>query len=57
MGRAVSAVTVRPAATQPGLSEADRRAHDLSTFVRTSEHEKTKDELPTRPRGPHPQAV
>jgi hypothetical protein len=47
----------RPAPTQPGLSAADRRAHDLSTFVRVSEHEKTKDALPTRPRGPHPQAV
>ncbi|MET9073890.1 hypothetical protein ABZX95_17320 [Streptomyces sp. NPDC004232] len=54
----MSAITARPVATQPGLSEADRRAHDLSTFVRTSEHEKSKDvQLPQRPRGPHPQAA
>lgn len=47
--------TTRPAPTQPGLSAADRLAHDLSTFVRAAEHEKTKDpQLPQRPRGPHP---
>lgn len=27
-------VESRPAPTQPGLSEADRLAHDLATFVR-----------------------
>ncbi|WP_172624726.1 hypothetical protein [Streptomyces griseofuscus] len=49
--------STRPAPTQPGLSEADRLAHDLATFVRSAEHERTKDPLPTRPRGGHPQAV
>lgn len=48
----------RPAATQPGLSAADRAAHDASTFVRrplaADDHGKTKDPLPSRPRGPHP---
>lgn len=48
----------RPAATQPGLSVADRAAHDLSTFVRrplaADDHGKTSDQLPQRPRGPHP---
>lgn len=48
----------RPAATQPGLSAADRAAHDLATFVRrplaADDHSKTKDELPRRPRGLHP---
>lgn len=51
----------RPAATQPGLSAADRAAHDLATFVRrppaADDHSKTKDELPRRPRGPHPYRV
>ena len=52
-------LSVRPAATQPGLSAADRAAHDLSTFVRrpataADDHGKTKDPLPQRPRGPHP---
>jgi hypothetical protein len=48
----------RPAATQPGLSAADRAAHDLATFVRrplaADDHSKTKEPLPQRPRGPHP---
>lgn len=48
----------RPAATQPGLSAADRAAHDASTFVRrpmaADDHGKTSDQLPQRPRGPHP---
>jgi hypothetical protein len=53
----------RPAATQPGLSAADRAAHDVSTFVRrpsapqADDHGKVKDPLPQRPRGPHPVAV
>ena len=51
----------RPAATQPDLSEADRAAHDLSTFVRrpvaAEDHGKTKEPLPARPRGPHPYRV
>jgi hypothetical protein len=39
------------------MSAADRRAHDLASYVRpkAAEHEKTKEPLPTRPRGPHPQ--
>lgn len=39
------------------MSAADRLAHDLASYVRPkmAEHEKTKDALPTRPRGPHPQ--
>jgi hypothetical protein len=46
--------------TQPSaMSEADRLAHELASYVRpqAAEHEKTKDPLPTRPRGPHPQRV
>jgi hypothetical protein len=41
------------------MSDADRLAHDLASYVRPklAEHEKTKDPLPTRPRGPHPQRV
>lgn len=52
----------RPAPTQPGLSEADRRAHEAASYVRrpqptaaaSEEHGKTKEPLPPRPRGPHP---
>jgi hypothetical protein len=39
-------VESRPAPTQPGLSEADRLAHDLATFVRTVE---PTPDLPTEP--------
>ena len=46
-------------ATPTQMSAADRLAHDLASYVRpkVAEHEKTKDPLPTRPRGPHPQRV
>ncbi|MFB7244610.1 hypothetical protein ACFCYX_19380 [Streptomyces populi] len=39
------------------MSDADRRAHELASYVRpqAAEHEKVKDPLPIRPRGPHPQ--
>jgi hypothetical protein len=43
------------------MSDADRRAHELASYVRrpaaSTEHEKVKDPLLTRPRGPHPQRV
>lgn len=39
----------RPAPTQPNLSEADRRAHDLATFVRTVESTPDLPPLPTEP--------
>lgn len=39
----------RPAPTQPGLSEADRTAHDLSTFVRAVEPTPDLPPLPTEP--------
>jgi hypothetical protein len=43
------------------MSDADRRAHELASYVRrpaaSTEREKVKDPLPTRPRGPHPQRV
>jgi hypothetical protein len=50
-----TATPTHPAA----MSAADRLAHDLASYVRPkmAEHEKTKDELPRRPRGPHPQRV
>jgi hypothetical protein len=39
----------RPAPTQPGLSEADRTAHDLATFVRRVEPTPDLPPLPTEP--------
>lgn len=46
----------------PPMSEADRLAHELASYVRrpstVAEHDKSKDpQLPTRPRGPHRPAV
>ncbi|MGV9352320.1 hypothetical protein [Streptomyces misionensis] len=41
--------SARPAATQPGLSEADRLAHDLATFVRKVEPTPDLPPLPTEP--------
>jgi hypothetical protein len=43
----------------PAMSQADRLAHELGSYVRpqAAEHEKTKPQLPIRPRGPHPQRV
>ena len=39
----------RPVPTQPDLSEADRTAHDLSTFVRAVEPTPDLPPLPTEP--------
>jgi hypothetical protein len=42
------------------MSPADRLAHDLASYVRRplmAEHDKTKEPLPPRPRGPHPYLV
>jgi len=49
-------------ATSPqpsAMSDADRLAHELGSYVRpqAAEREKVKDPLPIRPRGPHPQRV
>lgn len=55
-----TATELRPVATQPGLSENDRLAHDLASYVRRplmAEHDRTKEPLPPRPRGPHPYLV
>lgn len=48
-------------ATQvPVMSEADRLAHEMASYVRrprpvsADEHGKAKEPLPPRPRGPHP---
>lgn len=57
-----TATGFRPVPTQPGLSAADNEAHALASYVRrpaaptaADDHAKTKDPLPQRPRGPHPQ--
>jgi hypothetical protein len=54
----MSIAEFRPAATQPGLSENDRIAHDMTVVVRrpllSDEHAKTKPPLPVRPPRPHP---
>jgi len=46
------------------MSPADRLAHELASYVRrpatpaaSDDHGKTKDPLPQRPRGPHPQTA
>jgi hypothetical protein len=46
--------------TATPMSPADRLAHDLASYVRRppmAEHDKTKEPLPPRPRGPHPYLV
>jgi hypothetical protein len=43
--------------TATPMSLADRLAHDLASYVRRplmAEHDKAKEPLPPRPRGPHP---
>ncbi|MFE5368151.1 hypothetical protein [Streptomyces mirabilis] len=45
------------ATVAPEMSQADRLAHDFASYVRRplmAEHDKTKEPLPPRPRGPHP---
>ncbi|MEU3528857.1 hypothetical protein AB0E62_34250 [Streptomyces sp. NPDC038707] len=42
-------VESRPAPTQPGLSEADRLAHELASFVRAVEPTPDLPPLPTEP--------
>ncbi|MFR9796604.1 hypothetical protein ACL02U_11970 [Streptomyces sp. MS06] len=39
----------RPAPTQPGLSEADRRAHELASYVRRPEPTPDLPPLPVDP--------
>jgi hypothetical protein len=48
----------------PTMSAADRLAHELGSYVRrplapqaAAEHDRTKEPLPPRPRGPHPYLV
>jgi hypothetical protein len=46
--------------TATEMSPADRLAHDFASYVRRplmAEHDKTKEPLPPRPRGPHPQSA
>ncbi|MGW1135619.1 hypothetical protein [Streptomyces griseoluteus] len=45
----MSAPAARPAPTQPNLSEADRTAHELASFVRTVESTPDLPPLPTEP--------
>ena len=45
----MSAPATRPAPTQPGLSEADRTAHELASFVRTVEPTPDLPPLPAEP--------
>ncbi|CUW31750.1 MULTISPECIES: hypothetical protein [Streptomyces] len=45
----MTADAARPAPTQPGLSEADRLAHDLATFVRRVEPTPDLPPLPIEP--------
>jgi hypothetical protein len=42
-------VESRPAPTQPGLSEADRLAHELASFVRRVEPSPDLPPLPAEP--------
>ncbi|WP_405888830.1 hypothetical protein OG762_36750 [Streptomyces sp. NBC_01136] len=51
----MSSTTATP--TPPPMSPADRLAHDLASYVRRplmAEHDKTKEPLSPRHRGPHP---
>lgn len=52
----MSSITTTPTQAT-SMSPADRMAHDLASYVRRplmAEHDKTKEPLPPRPRGPHP---
>jgi hypothetical protein len=61
---AVSAMARLELAFAPTMSAADRAAHEAASYVRrpatpaaSDDHGKTKDPLPQRPRGPHPQTA
>ncbi|MFK0113973.1 hypothetical protein [Streptomyces sp. NPDC091217] len=54
-------ISMEHAAIEPPMSPADRRAHELASYVRrpavplaADDHSKVNDPLPPRPRGPHP---